>query len=146
MSYKITVRVYQTDQNAFFNVVEQTIWHYASGGTWAAVSGTGELVLKMGGSGTCGSLRFLDADSDEAFIVTLGVHDSKRWCDIVTNLSLDQTGVVITPQYYNGQADREKAREAQLANYNVNNAKGRNIAVHYTVDEGNDLKANIIIG
>ena len=100
----------------------------------------------MGGSGTCGSLRFV-ADTGENFIATLGVHNYKRWGDIVTNLSNDQTGVVITPEYYsNEHPDREKAREAQLASYSVKNLKGREFSIKYTVAEGNNLKANIIIG
>ena len=144
MSYTITAQVYQTDQDAFFRVVEETVWKYANGGTWSHVGGTH--VLTMGGSGTCGSLRFV-SDTGENFIVTLGVHNYKRWGDIVTNLSSDQTGVIITPQYYSDKnPDREAQREAQLVSYNVKNAKGRNFAFDYTVTEGNNLKVNIVIG
>ena len=144
MSYTITAQVYQTDQDAFFRVVERTVWQYANGGTWSDVDGAH--VLTMGGSGTCGSLRFA-SDTKEGFIVTLGVHNYKRWGDIVTNLSSDQTGVIITPQYYSDKnPDREAQREAQLVSYNVKNAKGRNFAFDYTVTEGNNLKVNIVIG
>ena len=144
MSYTITVQIYQTNPNAFFRVVEKTVWNYANGGTWAEVNGA--CVLTMGGSGTCGSLRFV-SDSGENFIATLGVHNYKRWGDIVTNLSPDQTGVIITPQYYSDQhRDREEQREKQLSSYNVKNAKGRNFAINYTVADGNNLKCNIIIG
>ena len=96
MSYKITVRVYQTNPNNFFRLVEQTVWKYANGGTWG--ESNGEYVLTMGGSGTSGTLRFV-GDDGEKFIVALGVHNYKRWGDIVTNLADDQTGVVINPQY-----------------------------------------------
>ncbi|KAF8307356.1 putative lectin [Clavulina sp. PMI_390] len=100
----------------------------------------------MGGSGTSGSLRFV-ADNGENFIVTLGVHNYKRWGDIVTNLTPDQTGVIINPQYYNAaNPDRQAAREKQLASYNVANAKGRNFGLNYIVADGNNLKVNIIIG
>ena len=72
---------------------------------------------------------------------------ANRWGDIVTNLANDQTGVIITPQYYSdAHRDREAARERQLASYSVKNAKGRNFAINYPVTEGNNLKANIIIG
>ncbi|KAF8999150.1 fungal fruit body lectin [Cyathus striatus] len=142
MSYKITVRVFQTNPNTFFRVVEKTVWKYANGGTWDEVNG--QHVLNMGGSGTSGTLRFV-ADNGENFIVAVGVHNYKRWGDIVTNLSNEQTGVVINPEYYSVK-EREQARERQLVSYNVKNAKGRNFAVTYTVAEGNDLQCNVIIG
>jgi hypothetical protein len=144
MSYTITAEVYQTNKNAFFHVVEETVWKYANGGTWGEANGA--YVLTMGGSGTCGSLRFA-SDTGENFIVTLGVHNYKRWGDIVTNLSSDQTGIVITPQYYSDEhRNREKQREAQLTSYNVKNSKGRNIAFTYTVADGNNLAVKIVIG
>ncbi|KAH9953094.1 lectin [Russula dissimulans] len=144
MSYKITAEVYQTNRNAFFRVVEQTVWKYANGGTWDQEDGA--YVLTMGGSGTSGSLRFV-SDTGENFIITLGVHNYKRWGDIVTNLTPDQTGVIITPEYYSDDhRDREQQRERQLTTYNVNNAKGRNFAFDYTVADGNNLKVKIIIG
>ena len=100
----------------------------------------------MGGSGTCGSLRFV-ADTGESFIVTLGVHNYTCWGDIVTNLTFEQTGVVITPQYYSSQnSGREKQREAQLVSYSVKNSKGQNFSFVYTVTEGNNLVVKIIIG
>src|SRR5712675_1459229 len=142
--YRITAQVYHTNRNASFRVVEQTVWHYANGGTWDHVDGA--YVLNMGGSGTCGSLRFL-SNTGENFIITLGVHNYKRWGDIVTNLASDQTGVIITPQYYsNAHRDREQQRERQLTTYNVSNANGRNIKFDYTVTEGKDLRVKIIIG
>jgi len=144
MSYTITAKVYQTNQNAFFHVVEKTVWKYANGGTWSEVDGCH--VLKMGGSGTSGSLRFV-SDTGENFIVTLGVHNYKRWGDVVTNLTNECTGVVITPEYYSDKhADRERQREKQLTTYCVKNNKGRNFSFNYTVVEGNNLKVDIIIG
>ncbi len=119
------------------------MWKYANGGTWA--ESYGEYVLQMGGSGTSGTLRFV-GENNEKFIVALGVHNYKRWGDIVTNLTDEQTGVVINPQYYDGNAERARARERQLAEYSVKNVQGRNITINYTVAEGNDLRANIIIG
>jgi len=144
MSYTITARVYQTNPNAFFRCVEKTCWNYANGCTWSEVND--EHVLTMGGSGTSGTLRFM-SDTNELCIIALGVHNYKRWGDIVTNLSTTETGVIINPQYYSDDhKDREKARENQLASYNVKNAKGRQFAINYTVAEGNNLKCNIIIG
>nr|4YLD_A Chain A, Sclerotium Rolfsii lectin variant 1 (SSR1) [Agroathelia rolfsii]4YLD_B Chain B, Sclerotium Rolfsii lectin variant 1 (SSR1) [Agroathelia rolfsii]4Z2Q_A Chain A, Lectin [Agroathelia rolfsii]4Z2Q_B Chain B, Lectin [Agroathelia rolfsii] len=141
-TYKITVRVYQTNPDAFFHPVEKTVWKYANGGTWTITDD--QHVLTMGGSGTSGTLRF-HADNGESFTATFGVHNYKRWCDIVTNLAADETGMVINQQYYS-QKNREEARERQLSNYQVKNAKGRNFQIVYTEAEGNDLHANLIIG
>ena len=144
MSYTITAEVYQTNQNAFFRVVEETVWKYANGGTWGETNGA--YVLTMGGSGTCGSLRFV-SDTGENFIITLGVHNYKRWGDIVTNLKNDETGVIMTPQYYSdAHKSREKQREAQLTSYSVPNSKGRKFSFIYTEAEGHNLKVKIIIG
>ena len=144
MSYTITAQVYQTNTTAFFRVVEQTVWKYANGGTWDEVKGA--YLLTMGGSGTSGSLRFV-SDTGENFIITLGVHNYKRWGDIVTNLTSDQTGVIITPEYYSDQhPNREKQREAQLTTYSVKNSKGRSFSFNYTVADGNNLVVKIVIG
>src|SRR5258708_7522566 len=62
--YRITAQVYQTNTNAFFRVVEQTVLN----GTWDQVDAA--YVLTMPGSGTAGSLRFV-SDTGENFIVTL---------------------------------------------------------------------------
>jgi hypothetical protein len=142
MSYSITLRIFQTNPDTFFRVVEQTVWNYANGGTWT--QNNGEYKLTMGGSGTSGTIRFV-ADNGENFIVAIGVHNYKRWCDIVTNLTNDQTGVIINPEYYNS-GQRAYQREKQLATYSVADVKGRKYEVKFTKDDGNDLAANIIIG
>lgn len=143
MSYKITVRVYQTNPNAFFHIVEKTVWNYANGGTWTEVDG--QHVLTMGGSGTSGTLRFKSDGPGEEVVVALGVHNYKRWGDIVTGISNGDTGIIVNGQYYNG-GSRAYAREKQLADYSVRSASGRNFEIKYTVADGNDLHANIIIG
>jgi hypothetical protein len=141
MTYTIKLRVYQTNPNAFFRIVEKGVWHFANGGTWSEVDDTH--VLTMGGSGTSGLLRF--ESGNEIFTVTVGVHNYKRWGDIVTGLATKDTGLVILPEYYT-PGIRASARERQLADYSVRSATGRNLQVKYTVAEGNNLEANIIIG
>ncbi|KAN0136957.1 Fungal fruit body lectin [Lactarius tabidus] len=127
----------------FQSHTKETVWKYANGGTWDEVNGY--LVLKMGGSGTSGSLR-LQSESGESFVVTLGVHNYKRWGDIVMNLKNDQTGCTINPEYYsNDFPNRQKQREKQLSTYEVADLKGRKCSFEYTVTEGNDLKVRIII-
>ncbi|KAN0135863.1 Fungal fruit body lectin [Lactarius tabidus] len=145
MSYSIQVYIYQTNptSGSYFRVVEDTVWQYANGGTWDKVNG--HLVLKMGGSGTSGSLR-LQSESGESFVVTLGVHNYKRWGDIVTNLKNDQTACIINPEYYsNNFPNRQKQREKQLSTYEIANSKGRKCSFKYTVTEGNDLKVQVMI-
>jgi Fungal fruit body lectin len=140
MAYTITARIYQTNRDAFFHVVEKTAW-----GTWTEVDGAH--VLTMSNSGSCGSLRFV-SDTDEAFIVTLGVHNYKRWGDIVTKFATNEhTGIIVTPQYYDSQhSNRVSQRQSQATTYNVRNDKGRNFAFIYREAEGNNLKVDIVIG
>jgi Tfp pilus assembly protein PilX len=142
MSYSIALRVYQTNPNAYFNAVEKTVWGYANGGTWTEATG-GEFVLTMGGSGTCGTLRF-QADTGEKIVVAVGVHNYERWCDIVQDVKSDQTGATIQAQYYNG-GGRDSQREKQLSSYSVTSASGRKVSIEFTVSSGQALKANITI-
>lgn len=139
MSYSIKVYIYQTncDGNVFFRVVEETIWKNANGGTWDEVDGYH--LLRMGGSGTCGSLRLL-SNTNESYIVTLGVHNYKPWGDILTDLTSDQTACVITPGYYG-----EGQRAYHLTMYEVANSQGRTCSYQFTVKEGNDLVVRIVI-
>ena len=142
MSYTINLRIFQTNPNNFFQVVEQTVWNFANGGTWTAANG--ELVLTMGGSGTSGTIRFFNADTGERFIVAIGVHNYKRWCDIVTGLNPPDTGVVMHQEWYGEK--RSFMREKQTVSHNVASAKGTKFEIKYTVVDGNNLKANLIIG
>ncbi|KAK4642043.1 hypothetical protein QC761_506250 [Podospora bellae-mahoneyi] len=146
MSYTIKVQVYQTKTNAFFHLAESTVFR---NGTWDEVKGA--QVLTIGASGTSGSLRFV-ADTGENFIVTLGVHNYKPWGDIVTKLDpASQTGVVITPEYYETEwggtqkKERVDARWKTLSSYEVTR-DGRKYSFNYTVTSGNDLKVNVVIG
>ncbi|KAF8962721.1 fungal fruit body lectin [Flammula alnicola] len=136
MSYKITLRIYQTNPNAYFRVVEQTVYK----GTWTEADG--ERKLSLNNSGVCGTIRLV-ADNGENFLVAIGIHDFQRWCDIVTNLGEDDTGLNINPQYCGA---RSGIREKKLSSYSISNVKGRKFSINFTVAEGNDLKANVIIG
>jgi hypothetical protein len=99
MSYTITLRVFQRNPaRGFFSIVEKVNWAY--GGTWSEANGT--QTLHMGGSGTSGVLRF--KSDKELITVAVGVHNYKRWCDVVTGLKPDETALVINPQYYNNAA------------------------------------------
>lgn len=139
--YTITVRVYQTKPNAFFCLVEMTNWKYV-GSNWGNVNG--EYVLTMGDSGTSGCLRFV-SDTGESFTAAFGVHNWKRWCDVVTDLKTEQTALIINQEYYS-PGPRVPVRDEQLAHAEATNSLGRTFTIDFTVAEGNDLKANLIIG
>ncbi|KAJ7688575.1 lectin [Mycena rosella] len=141
MSYNITVRVFQTNPDNFFRLAEQTVWNFANGGSWDSVSGA--YVLAMGGSGTSGCLRFVSS-SGENLVATFGVHNNKRWCDLVVT---NQTAMIINAEYYDVAKFplRVAHRENQLANYSISNAQGRKFAIIFTAAEGNNLAANLVI-
>lgn len=147
MSYTITVNIFQRNPKPRFQILEQSVWNYGDGGTWTEGADTTSIqVLTMGRSGTSGSLR-LATNTGENFIVTLGVHNYRPWGDIVTDLRMDTTAVVIHPQYYSDDyPDRVAARWAQRTYYSARNSRGRSISFYYVVEEGNRLIAHINIG
>ncbi|KAI0295805.1 fungal fruit body lectin [Russula brevipes] len=146
MVYTITAQIYQTNTNAFFHVVEKTIWGSGHAGTWSEIDGAH--VLTIGASGASGCLRFR-SDTDEFFIVALGIHEGRRWGDIDTLLGAGDTGIVVHPQYYSDAPNlwpRVQQREAQLTSYHVTSLHNRTFSFIYTVPEGRNLKVAIIIG
>ncbi|GJF00619.1 fungal fruit body lectin [Phanerochaete sordida] len=146
MSYTITLRIYQTNTNAFFRVVEAAVWTAAGGGTWDAVRG--EHVLTVN-SGSAGVLRLV-SDTGEVSTVALGVHEDKRWCDIVTGLQPGQTAASVLGEYYvaGGTVDRSYMRKKQAESYAVTSLgpQARKYTVAYSVATGANLKANLTIG
>ncbi|OTA80812.1 hypothetical protein M434DRAFT_86025 [Hypoxylon sp. CO27-5] len=145
MAYTIKVRVYQTNTNAFFNIVERGIWHYANGGTWGEEKGGHKLTMDE--SGTSGMLRFVSEGGEEAFWVVAGIHKSVRWVDIVTNIIREDTCVKSLPEYYNGtKPERVAAREAQRESWAATNSEGRRISAKYTNPDGPNFDLNIVIG
>ncbi|KZP10994.1 lectin 2a [Athelia psychrophila] len=137
MSYKINLCVFQTNPNAFFHIVEQTC---LTKGHWSEVDG--ELILHMENSGTSGTLR-LKSDTDEEFVLVLGIHNYKRWCDIVPDIKGD-TGASLNPEYYES-GRRAEQREKQLASFSCKNQKGRKLEIKFIEEKDKNLKANLII-
>ena len=138
MSYTITVRVYQSKTDRFYNLVEKSV---ASGGTWSEVNG--EHVLTMYTSGTCGTLRF-KSDTGLNIVFAVGVHNYKRWCDIVGRLDNNASGTTIQAEYYNS-GGRASQREKQTASHSGENENDGKVSIQYTVAEGNNLKAYILL-
>ncbi|KAF5682528.1 hypothetical protein FCIRC_4962 [Fusarium circinatum] len=143
MPYTIKVRVYQTNQNAYFHVVEQACWNYTDGCEWSEQNGV--LSLYMGDSGTSGMLRFKNEQGKEAFSVALGVHMYKPWVDIVTGLADNITGVQSLPEYYGEPTDKTKRRGLNTEQ-TVLNIDRRNISAKFRAKEGESLDLDIIIG
>ncbi|KAF7345988.1 Fungal fruit body lectin [Mycena venus] len=141
--YTITVHIFQSkpDSGVYFHVVEQ-MTRYANTNEWNFVPGG--LAFKSGYSGTSGSLRFADKGGEQ-FVVSLGVHNCKRWCDIVTDLSTAQTAATVNAEY-NTNTRLISQREKQLTHCSASSNKGRTIQVNYSVAEGTNLVANVIIG
>ncbi|KAG2124616.1 lectin 2b [Suillus clintonianus] len=143
MSYTITVRIIDaTTGNPGFKLVEKTVWHYANGGTWSNTDSIETLV--MGGSGTSGALRFINGAGEE-FLVTLGIHNYKRWCDIVTDLAPGDTGMKIQPEYYSDSSARNQMLWKQLDHIQKKSAKGTSVDVKYVEEVGNSFVVHIFI-
>jgi len=141
MTYTITCRVYQKNTDAWFEIVEKTMWNFANGGSWTVVND--KQVLTMGGSGTSGILRF--QYDGEYFIVALGVHNNKRWCDVSTGLPPSGTACHIHPDYYTDGNYRATVREKQLSSFDVTSPQGRNIKVNFNQPDGKELECSIVI-
>jgi hypothetical protein len=140
MPYAIHVRVIQTNSSDWYRVVEKTVF---SNGTWSEARG--EHVLTMGGTGTSGMLRFANP-AGGYFLVALGVHNCKRWCDIVPDATTAMTGVQVHPSYYSsGDGNRNRMLWKQLANLEVTTAKSTKVKADYYKEDGNTLYATITI-
>ncbi|KAF8263086.1 lectin [Lactarius quietus] len=135
MVYSIKVSIYQTDpsKGAFFRIVEKT--GYIDSNGWDEIDGYH--VFSENGSGTSGSLH-LKSDTGESFVVTFGVHNYKRWGDIVAGIKPKHSACTINPE--------QKQREKQLTTYSVANAQGRKCSFEYTKIEGDNLEVRIVIG
>lgn len=140
MAYTITLRVIQkTSDN--FNIVEKTCWHYANGGIWSKPSG-GYHKLSMGGSGTSGMLRF-QSYSGEAFCLIAGVHNHKRWCDIIIDLKDGETAKIIHPSYYAKGGGPMPWK--QLSAMTKTTTRGTKLGINFIINEGNELSAEVTI-
>jgi hypothetical protein len=133
--YTITVRVFHTDPN---KAVHWRVVEYGTDEEWDPIPESP--VLRMPSSGTSGSLRFVSSKGGEQFVLTVGVHNYKRWCDIVTGVSGNQTAMVINGEYYGG-GSRHSAREKQGSSCQV----ASKYSCVYSVAEGKDLVADLYI-
>ncbi|KAG2118393.1 lectin 2b [Suillus clintonianus] len=141
-TYTIAVRTIDTTTSEpGFVLVEKAVWLYG-GGTWSNKDSIE--TLTMGGSGTSGSLRFKSGTGEE-FFVALGVHNYKRWCDIVTDLGPGDTSLKILPEYYVASSPKNEMLWKQLDQISVKSKKGTKVALKYVKDEGTALVVHITI-
>ncbi|KJF60767.1 lectin 1c [Coccidioides immitis RS] len=82
-----------------FNVVEESGWHYGNRAQWK--KSRAGYILYMGGSGTSGMLQF-ESSTGETFLLAMGIHSYKRWCNFVVDLEDDATAKDFHPRCYTG--------------------------------------------
>jgi len=138
MSYTIIARIIDSSDVGFTVVEKATM----SSGTWSDTDGIN--TLTMDSSGTSGGLRFRSTDGAEIFYVALGVHNYKRWCDIVTDLVAQDSGVKLQPEYYES-GKRNEMLWKQLPEIEKTSAKGRKITVTYVKEEKSVFHVHIVI-
>ncbi|KIJ24171.1 hypothetical protein M422DRAFT_217261 [Sphaerobolus stellatus SS14] len=149
MSKKYTVTVNVNDVNdkledGTINNISRRVWHYANGGNWSSQS-KDQWKLTMGGSGTCGTLRFDDSVNDEHFFVLIGVHNYKRWCDIVTDEEDSDLTKLLSQYYDDNYPHRTGVRWKQRSKASATTDNGTKIKVKFTKDDGHDLKVELTI-
>lgn len=135
MSYTINLRVIN-DTGDTLTLIEKTL--FSGDSTWT-VSEAGHR-LSIVGSGTSGLLRFKSSDGS-IFAVIVGVHNYKRWVDIVVDTP--DSGVTIHPKYYNDKLPQYQELWKQASELSKKNGKGKTISVKYYVPDGNALFANL---
>ncbi|KAJ3498411.1 hypothetical protein NLJ89_g10222 [Agrocybe chaxingu] len=141
MAYTVTVNIVQklASPNRF-TVVERTCQQNCY---WTE-SGNGEYVLNLHNSGTSGMLRFRILATGEEFTVAVGVHNYKRWCDIIPNFQeLNKTAMLIHPTYYGGERDGMLWK--QLPSFETVDKKGHKLVLIFNPAEGNNLYATLSI-
>lgn len=139
MKYTIELRVAQ-QSNDHFRIVEKSCGRYHVDHEWSEKQGCH--VLSMGGSGTSGMLR-LKSRSGDAFCLAIGIHNHKRWCDIVVDLEDESTAQSIHPGYYRpGGADE---LWQQLSEVTKTTARGVELKLEFTKKEGTYLFATFTI-
>ncbi|KAI0530278.1 fruit body lectin [Xylaria digitata] len=141
MSHTLKVRIYQTNTNAHFNVVEKAVFYKDNGGFWSETDGV--LTLIVNPVNTSGMLRFQSQDGKEPFTVLVGMFKQKPWLHILPNIASSDTCVKLLPQYYdNGplsKIDLVQSFEAQ-------NNNRRNLSVAVKRSEGQSYDIDIVIG
>ncbi|KAF2260524.1 fruit body lectin [Lojkania enalia] len=137
MSYTIKLKVVNNTSD-MLTVVEKTCWYYANGGTWTEQGNNH--ILFMSGSGTSGMLRFRTS-AGETFGLAVGIHNYKRWCDLVVDLNDNDTAMKLHPTYYSDSGSRRRMLWNQLSKITKYTPKARALRINFLLGEGNELLA-----
>jgi len=139
MAYRLSVRIIN-DTGVHLDVIEKSCWKGA-GTAWTR-SEAGRH-LSMNSSGSSGMLRIRSSEG-EHFVVALGVHNYKRWCDVDVNLTDSQVLHDLHEAYYNERHAKYKALWAQATEASGTSSKGRKFTITFYRADGNDLLANLV--
>jgi len=139
MSYTLGVRT-NNDTTDSITLVEKSVWYYGNGGTWTDRE-EGH-ILQIGSSGTSGLLRFKSTNG-ETFAVAVGVHNYKRWCDVLVNLKDNETLTKLHPAYYDEKDPKFQVLWKQGSEASATSSEGKKISVNFYVTDGNSLKATL---
>ena len=140
MSYTIHCRVIN-DTSDSLSLVEQTCW-WGKDTRWSQIDSTGVHVLHMGGSGSSGMLRFQTSRGDY-FAVAVGVHNYKRWCDVLVDTANDAPLTKWHPKYYDDKDAKYQALWAQAAEFEAKAKSGKTVRIKFYQAEGNVLRATV---
>jgi hypothetical protein len=139
MTYTFVVRV-SDNSDAGFAICEQSV---LNSGYWSNTDGVLTLVITH--SGTSGALRFR-SKSGEEFIICLGVHNYKRWLDIVEDITANDTCVIILPTYYTDAAgNRNGMLWKQLSEIEKRSSKGRDVHAKVTSQTDDHFEVRVMI-
>ncbi|KAI1457790.1 fruit body lectin [Annulohypoxylon moriforme] len=148
MPFSIQARILRTNLSALFRIVEEGTWSHKQHKEW--LRNGNMLEIRLPQSGRAAMLRFVSDSSSsnatESFGVVFGIHNQKRWVDIVTDIGPAETTAHILPTYYNNtDISRTRMREAQHDRWEAVTKYGKKVSANFTVSDGDNLQVDISI-
>lgn len=140
MSYTLHLRLINDTPDSL-SLVEQTFW-WGKSTRWSQIDSTGVYVLSMANSGSSGMLRFQTSRGDY-FAVAVGVHNYKRWCDVLVDTADDSPLTKLHPKYYDDKDAKYQALWAQASEFEATAKSGKTVRVKFYQAEGNVLRATV---
>ncbi|OSX57303.1 hypothetical protein POSPLADRAFT_1157656 [Postia placenta MAD-698-R-SB12] len=126
MPYTITVHT-RNQSNVGFGIVEKSVWHK---GTWSSRNGC--QLLRIDGSGTSGVLQYRNRETGEAFLIAVGVHNNGKWCDVMMDLTRNDSAAAKHRSWFNGPSVHYQAKWKKQDNIQRKGLAGRCVDVHYS--------------
>ncbi|KAK3952823.1 putative lectin [Pseudoneurospora amorphoporcata] len=140
MLYTLHLRLIN-DTSDPLTLVEQTSW-WGKNTIWSQTPSTGVYVLSMANSGSSGMLRFQTSKGD-FFAIAAGVHNYKRWCDVLVDTGDEEPLTKLHPKYYDDKDPKYQALWAQASEVEAESKSGKTVRVKFYQPEGNVLRATI---